>query len=138
MTTNLWLQNAAFWYVPLLAVLGIIAWIELRSVPVRASFREQLDIFGNKHTYYCTLTYLMTFGSFSGLAAAFPLLIRTVYGGFENAPDPLTYAFLGPLTGSAMRVAAGPLTDRHGGDVRHDGGDHEVCTRRRRRIGGVD
>ncbi|HET9063777.1 MAG TPA: nitrate/nitrite transporter [Candidatus Binatia bacterium] len=114
-TTNLWLQNAAFWYVPLLAVLGIIAWIELRSVPVRASFREQLDIFGNKHTYYCTLTYLMTFGSFSGLAAAFPLLIRTVYGGFENAPDPLTYAFLGPLIGSAMRVAAGPLTDRHGG-----------------------
>jgi NNP family nitrate/nitrite transporter-like MFS transporter len=86
-------------------------------VPVKASFREQLDIFRNKHTYFCTLTYVMTFGTFSGLAAAFPLLIKTVYGGFPNAPDPLTFAFLGPLVGSLARVAAGPLSDRVGGGV---------------------
>jgi NNP family nitrate/nitrite transporter-like MFS transporter len=114
---EIWLQNAAFWYVPLLIVLGIVAWIGLRSVPVKASLGEQLDIFQNKHTYFCTITYVMTFGCFSGLAAVFPLLIKTVYGGFENAPDPLAYAFYGPLIGSAMRVGWGPLTDKFGGAI---------------------
>jgi NNP family nitrate/nitrite transporter-like MFS transporter len=49
-TSPIWLQNAAFWYVPFLVVLGVLAWFLLRSVPVKASFREQLDIFKNKHT----------------------------------------------------------------------------------------
>jgi NNP family nitrate/nitrite transporter-like MFS transporter len=116
-TSQIWLQNAAFWYVPFLIVLGVLAWFLLRSVPVKASFREQLDIFKNKHTYFCTITYVMTFGSFSGLSAAFPLLIKTVYGKFPDAPDPLTYAWIGPLIGSAMRVLAGPLTDKWGGAI---------------------
>jgi len=114
---SMWIQNAAFWYVPFLILMGILSWTMLRSVPVRASFTEQLDIFRNKHTWFCTLTYVMTFGSFSGLSASFPLLIKTVYGTFPNAPDPLAYAFLGPLVGSLARVAAGPLTDRVGGGI---------------------
>ncbi len=113
----IWMQNAAFWYVPLLIIMAILSWTILRSVPVRASFREQLDIFRNKHTWFCTITYVMTFGSFSGLSAAFPLMIKTVYGGFPNAPDPLAFAFLGPLVGSLARVAAGPLSDKIGGGV---------------------
>ena len=116
-TSPIWLQNSAFWYVPFLIVLGVVAWVMLRNVPVKASFREQLDIFKNKHTYFCTITYVMTFGSFSGLSAAFPLLIKTVYGKFPDAPDPLTYAWIGPLIGSAMRVLAGPLTDKWGGAI---------------------
>jgi len=98
-------------------VIGVLAWIMLRSVPVKASFREQLDIFRNRHTAFCTITYVMTFGSFSGLAAVFPLLIKTVYGQFPDAPDPLKYAWLGPLVGSLTRIAFGPLTDRWGGAV---------------------
>jgi NNP family nitrate/nitrite transporter-like MFS transporter len=116
-TSPIWLQNSAFWYVPLLLIIGIIAWTNLRKVPMKASFGEQLDIFRNKHTYFCTITYVMTFGAFSGLAAAFPMLIKTVYGGMPGAPDPLKYAFYGPLIGSAMRVFAGPLTDKFGGAI---------------------
>lgn len=116
-TSVIWLQNALFWQVPFLLVLGIISWFMLRSVPVKASFGEQLDIFKNKHTYFCTIIYGMTFGVFSGLSAAFPLLIRTVYGKFHGWPDPLAYAFLGPLVGSVVRIVAGPLTDRFGGAI---------------------
>ena len=116
-TKSIWLQNAALVYVPLLIVMGILAWIFLRSVPVRASFKEQLDIFKNKHTWFCTITYVMTFGSFSGFAAAFPLMIKSLYGGFADAPDPLKFAFLGPLVGSLMRVAIGPLSDKVGGAI---------------------
>lgn len=116
-TSQMWLQNAALWYVPLLVLFGILSWIFLRSVPVRASFAEQLDIFKDKHTWFCTVTYLMTFGGFSGLSAAFPLLIKTLYGGFQNAPDPLAYAFIGPLVGSASRVLFGFIADKVGGAI---------------------
>lgn len=116
-TRQIWLQNAVFWYVPFLLVLGVLCLILLRSVPIKASFREQLDIFGNKHTWFCTITYVMTFGSFSGFSAAFPLMITTIYGSFPGAPDALRYAFLGPLVGSTSRVAFGFLADRTGGAI---------------------
>jgi NNP family nitrate/nitrite transporter-like MFS transporter len=111
----IWLQNATAIYVPFIVVFGVAAFLMLRSVPVRANFREQLDIFREKHGFNMTLLYIMTFGSFSGLSATFPLLIKQIYGGLEGAPDPLAYAFLGPLVGSAARVVAGPVSDRLGG-----------------------
>src|SRR5690606_772387 len=92
-----------------------IAWNFLRSVPIKASFKEQLDIFKLKHTWFCTITYVMTFGSFSGLSAAFPMLIKSLYGTFPGAPDPLQYAFLGPLVGSLARLLCGPVADKCGG-----------------------
>lgn len=112
---DIYLQNALLLWMPLVLVVSVLAWVMLRSVPVKANMREQLDIFNTHHTCAMTSLYMMTFGAFSGLAAAFPILIEKRFGGFENAPDPLAWAFLGPLVGSLMRVAAGPLTDRWGG-----------------------
>lgn len=112
---TLWLQNATAIYIPLIVIGAVAAWLMLRSVPVRANFREQLDIFSLKHGLIMTILYIMTFGIFSGLAGVFPLLIRQCYGGLPGAPDPLTYAFLGPLVGSLARVVGGPLSDRFGG-----------------------
>lgn len=116
-TKSIWLQNAPLVYVPLLVVVGILCGVSLRSVPVKASFREQLDLFKDRHTWFCTVTYMMTFGSFSGFSAAFPLLIKTLYGGFPDAPDPLAWAFLGPLVGSSARVAFGFVADKVGGAI---------------------
>jgi MFS transporter, NNP family, nitrate/nitrite transporter len=114
---EIYLQTASFWYAPLLILVAVMAWYYLRSVPVKATFKEQLDIFGDKHTWYCTITYFMTFGTFAGLSAAFPMMIKSLYGGFEGAPDPLTYAFYGPLIGSASRVLFGFVADRTGGAI---------------------
>ena len=114
---NINLQTAAFWYIPLLLILTIVCWIYLKSVPIKASFKEQLDIFGDKHTWFCTITYVMTFGGFSGLSAAFPMMIKSLYGNFPGAPDPLAYAFYGPLIGSASRVLFGFVADKTGGAV---------------------
>ncbi len=113
----MWLQNAVLWYVPFLLVVGVLAWLFLKSVPVKASFSQQTDIFKNKHTWTMTSLYMMTFGSFSGFSAAFPLLIKSVYGQFPGAPDPLKFAFLGPLVGSLVRVVMGPPSDRWGGAI---------------------
>jgi len=114
-TKTVYLQNAALWFVPLILILGVVAWFTLKSVPVRANFREQFDIFSDKYTWFMTSLYIMTFGSFSGFSSTFPLMIKELYGDFDNAPVPLTYAFLGPLIGSVIRMAAGPLADRVGG-----------------------
>ncbi len=111
----IYLQNATLIYIPLVIIGALLAWTMLRSVPVRANFKEQFDIFSNKHTWIMTSLYIMTFGSFSGFSGTFALLIRDLFGKFDGAPDPLTYIFLGPLVGSAARVLAGPLVDRFGG-----------------------
>lgn len=116
-TKDIWLQNSVLWYVPLLIVFGILSWIFLRSLPVKATFIQQLDIFKNKHNWFMTLLYIMTFGSFSGFSAAFPMLIKTVYGKLDPALDPLQYAFYGPLIGSTIRVLMGPPSDKWGGAI---------------------
>ncbi len=113
----IWLQNSAFIWAPFLVACGIASFLWLRSLPVRASLREQLDIFKDKHTWFCTLTYVMTFGSFSGFSAAFPLMIKQIYGVFPEAPDPLKYAFYGPLVGSVVRVLFGFVADKTGGAI---------------------
>lgn len=114
---TVWAQNAAIWYVPFLVIMGIIAFVAMKSIPVKASFSEQLDIFGEKHTWLCTIIYVMTFGSFAGLAATFPIMIGKIYGVFPGAPSPLKYAFLGPLVGSAVRALFGAPSDKWGGPI---------------------
>ncbi len=114
---SIYLQSAAYWYVPLILIMTILCWILLKSVPVTASFKEQLDIFKDKHTWYCTITYMMTFGTFAGLSAAFPMMMKALYGNFPDAPDPLKYAFYGPLIGSASRVLFGFISDKTGGAI---------------------
>jgi NNP family nitrate/nitrite transporter-like MFS transporter len=113
--SQIWLQNAPLVMIPFTLAFGVAAWFLLRSIPVKANFAAQFDIFRSRHTWAQTSLYIMTFGAFSGLAATFPLLIRQIYGGFPGAPDPLAWAFYGPLVGSASRVLAGPLSDRLGG-----------------------
>jgi MFS transporter, NNP family, nitrate/nitrite transporter len=113
--SQVYLQNAAAIFIPFVIVFGLTAWLLLKSVPVTANFSQQFDIFKSKHTWSMTSLYIMTFGGFSGLAATFPLLIKQGFGGFEGAPDPLKWAFLGPLVGSIARVLAGPLSDKLGG-----------------------
>lgn len=114
---DIWLQNSTLWYVPLLVIFGVLSFLLLRSIPIKASFVEQLDIFKEKHNWIMTWLYIMTFGTFSGLAAAFPMMIKSVYGGFAGAPDPLKYAFYGPLIGAASRVIFGFVSDKTGGAI---------------------
>ena len=131
---DVWYQNAAYVYIPFVVVGAILAWTMLKSVPIKANVRQQFDIFGNKDTWYMTLLYIMTFGTFAGLSGQFGLLIKNLFGG-GNAeiarlmsdgttqvliegyaiPDPVKFAFYGPLIGAGARVLFSPLTDRFGG-----------------------
>ena len=130
---EVWYQNAAFVWIPLMLVGAILAWTMLKSVPIKANIRQQFDIFGNQDTWWMTLLYIMTFGTFSGLSAQFGLLMANLYGAGNSeiikgtgasaqllvegytVPDAAKYVFLGPLVGAGARVLFSPLTDRMGG-----------------------
>lgn len=122
----MYLHNIGIVLVPWTLAAAVVAFLVLKDVPIKANFRQQMDIFGNKNTWILTLVYLMTFGAFSGFAAQMALLINNTYGPsspFAETYDPATlplglnYAFYGPLIGSAARVAFGPLCDRFGGAI---------------------
>lgn len=88
---------------------------------VRESLASQFVIFRKKHNWTMTWLYTMTFGSFIGFSAAFPKLIQDVFGVLPggaanpNAPDPLAFAWLGPLVGSLARPVGGWISDKWGG-----------------------
>ena len=130
---SVYFQNAAFVWIPLMIIGGLLAWTMLKSVPIKANITQQFDIFSNQDTWWMTLIYIMTFGTFSGLAAQFGLLMANLYGSGNDkvvsgtgaaakvliegyaVPDPVKYVFLGPLIGAGARVVFSPLTDRMGG-----------------------
>ena len=132
---TVWYQNAAFVWIPLMVIGAILAWTMLKSVPVKANIKQQFDIFKNQDTWWMTILYIMTFGTFSGLSAQFGLLMINFYGS-GNAeivtgtgatatlliegyavPEAVKYVFLGPLIGAVARFAFSPLTDRMGGAI---------------------
>ncbi|WBY02510.1 NarK family nitrate/nitrite MFS transporter [Ramlibacter tataouinensis] len=111
---NVWAQNAAFIWVPWIALASIAAWFGMNDIAeARASVSAQAAIFRRKHNWLMCVLYLGTFGSFIGYAAGFPLLIRAQF------PDvnPLAFAWLGPLLGAVVRPFGGWLADRWGGAV---------------------
>lgn len=114
---NVWLHNGGLVLVPWVVLAAVLAVVFLRRVPVQANFRQQFDIFTLKHTWVMTAIYMMSFGAYAGLAAQMGLIIVNVFGGFENAPDPLTYMWIGPALGALVRAACGPLCDRFGGGI---------------------
>ena len=132
---SVYFQNAAFVWIPLMIIGGLLAWTMLKSVPIKANIKQQFDIFSNQDTWWMTLLYIMTFATFSGLSAQFGLLMSNLYGAGNPAivegagatatllidgysvPDPVKYVFLGPLVGAGARVLFAPLTDRMGGAI---------------------
>lgn len=123
---EIFIFNPAIFFVPWVIIIGILAWIYLKDVPVQANFRQQIDIFGNKNTWLMSAIYLAGFGAFAGFSAQLGLLINNIYG--ANSPlaastpagelvNGATWAFLFPLIGAVVRALSGPLCDKFGGAV---------------------
>jgi NNP family nitrate/nitrite transporter-like MFS transporter len=111
-TVSVWTQNAAFVWVPWIALAALAAWFFMNDIAdAKASFAAQAAIFRRKHNWLMCVLYLGTFGSFIGFAAGFPLLIRSQF----PAVNPLAYAWLGPLVGAVVRPFGGWLSDKIGG-----------------------
>ncbi len=110
--TKLWLQNAGFVWVPFVVLASVAAWFGMNDLAdARGSFAEQAVIVERKHNWLMCWLYTGTFGSFIGLAAAFPLLAWREFPGF----DARHALWLGPLLGALARPMGGWLSDCLGG-----------------------
>ncbi|RWR01622.1 nitrate/nitrite transporter NarK [[Pantoea] beijingensis] len=110
--SHMWLENAAWIWVPFLFVATLAAWFGMNDLSAsKASLRQQLPVLKRLHLWIMSLLYLATFGSFIGFSAGFAMLSRTQF------PDVviLHYAFFGPLLGALARSAGGILSDKFGG-----------------------
>lgn len=116
--------------------LDIVAAVLMMRVAAFGAMRENVEkqfaIFSNKHTWSMTALYVVTFGSFIGFSMALPLAITVIFG-FQhipdaagvlqhtlknpNAPSALTYAWIGPFVGAAVRPVGGWISDKVGGSI---------------------
>jgi len=136
---GLWLMlpesaNGSGFSVPkeIVLVLVVISTVMiLKRIPgqIGNSLSKQYKIFDNKHTWVMSVIYTMTFGSFIGFSAAFPLSIKVIFGyqhimvdGVlthdiinDNGPSALMYAWMGPFIGALIRPVGGWISDKVGG-----------------------
>lgn len=110
--TMLYLQNAAWIWVPFLAVFTLAAWFGMNELATsKASLSAQLPVLKRSHLWIMSFLYLATFGSFIGFSAGFAMLSKTQFPEVQI----LHFAFFGPLVGALARSAGGAISDRLGG-----------------------
>ena len=114
--TEVWLQNSAFLWIPLLVIMAGLAWALMNDLKVAsAPFSQQKIIFRRKHNWLMTMLYVGTFGSFIGFASALPNLINNTFTPINSEYSATTYAWVGPFLGAMFRWAGGWISDKVGG-----------------------
>jgi len=123
---NMWLA------MPLIVVSTLLVMRLTAFGTMKDSIAQQFGIFRNKHTWSMTVLYIVTFGSFIGFSMALPLAITVIFGishvadaagvmqhtlKNQNAPSALTYAWIGPFVGAAVRPVGGWISDKVGGSI---------------------
>jgi MFS transporter, NNP family, nitrate/nitrite transporter len=115
---------------PLVIVSTLLMLRYLTRGELQENLKRQFRIFDNRHTWAMTVIYTMTFGSFIGYSAAFPLAIKVIFGYSHvtgpdgllhhdvinpNGPSALMYAWIGPFVGALIRPVGGWIADKVGG-----------------------
>ncbi len=123
---NMWLA------MPLIIVSTLMVMKLTAFGTMKDNIAAQFAIFRNKHTWSMTVLYIVTFGSFIGFSMALPLSITVIFGISHvpdaagamqhtlknpNAPSALTYAWIGPFVGAAVRPIGGWISDKLGGSI---------------------
>lgn len=109
--SELWLQNAAWIWVPFLLLFTTAAWLGMNDLSAnKASLKEQLPVLKRKHLWILSFLYLSTFGSFIGFSAGLPCCRKP-----SSDIVILKFAFFGPLLGALARPLGGFLSDKFGG-----------------------
>ncbi|MET7852836.1 MFS transporter [Streptomyces avermitilis] len=101
-------------YLPLILIVAALAARQMDNVDaVRTAPGAQREAVRDPDTWWISLLYIGTFGSFIGFGFAFGLVLQNE---FDATPvQAVGYTFLGPLLGSFSRPLGGWLADRLGG-----------------------
>ncbi|GAA2792574.1 nitrate/nitrite transporter [Saccharopolyspora taberi] len=103
-------------YLPLIVIGALLAAWKMDNVDaVRSEPGALRDSAREPHTWWISLLYIGTFGSFIGYGFAFGLVLQSQFD--FTALQAASYTFLGPLLGSLSRPFGGRMSDRWGGAV---------------------
>ncbi|MEV4945133.1 nitrate/nitrite transporter [Streptomyces sp. NPDC053755] len=101
-------------YLPLIVLVALLAAVRMDNVDaVRARPGALKEAAAHRHTWWISLLYVGTFGSFIGYGFAFGLVLQNEFGTTPQQAASVT--FLGPLLGSFARPLGGRMADRWGG-----------------------
>ncbi|SFB97920.1 nitrate/nitrite transporter [Streptomyces aidingensis] len=101
-------------YLPLIVTVSLLAALKMDNIDaVRTAPGAQRDALASRHTYWISLLYIGTFGSFVGFGFAFGLVLQNEFG--ATPLQAASWTFLGPLLGSLSRPLGGLAADRWGG-----------------------
>ncbi|MFF4604963.1 nitrate/nitrite transporter [Streptomyces sp. NPDC001339] len=101
-------------YLPLIVLIALLAAWKMDNVDaVRTDPGAQREAVRHRDTWWISLLYVGTFGSFIGYGFAFGLVLQNEFG--ATPLEAVGYTFLGPLLGSFSRPLGGWLADRLGG-----------------------
>ena len=114
---------------PIVITMTVLLMKALSTSEVKSNLERQYKIFGNKHTWYMTIIYTMTFGSFIGFAAAVGLAIKFIFGvqhvmvngvmthtlANPDGPSTFMYVWVGAFVGALIRPVGGVIADKLGG-----------------------
>ncbi|WP_433873506.1 MFS transporter [Saccharopolyspora sp. CA-218241] len=101
-------------YLPLIVLAALAAALGMDNLDVvRGAPGAQREAVREPHTWWLSLLYIGTFGSFIGYGFAFGLVLQNQFG--FSALQAAGCTFLGPLLGSLARPLGGALADRFGG-----------------------
>ncbi len=101
-------------YLPLIVAASVLAALSMDNIQaVRTAPGAGRQAAADPHTWWISLLYVGTFGSFIGYGFAFGLVLQNEFG--CTALRAASYTFLGPLLGSLFRPLGGRLADRLGG-----------------------
>lgn len=126
-------QSLGVWVIfPIILLLVAVTVCLLTLLPggIGEKVKKQYAILGKSQTWYLSVLYTATFGSFIGYSAAFGLSIQFIFGSIHtnvdgviqtlpnaNAPSALLYTWLGAFVGSFIRPIGGRLSDKFGGKL---------------------
>ncbi|MFD8107982.1 nitrate/nitrite transporter [Streptomyces microflavus] len=101
-------------YLPLIVVVSVLSALRMDNVDaVRAEPGALREAAGSRHTWWISVLYIGTFGSFIGYGFAFGLVLQSEFG--STPLEAASVTFLGPLLGSLARPFGGRMADRWGG-----------------------
>ncbi|MDR1806668.1 MAG: MFS transporter [Propionibacteriaceae bacterium] len=110
---------AGWFWVPFIVAAMIFAAVKMNNLSsAKADMTGYKEALKDPHLWITSFLYIGTFGSFIGLAGAFPKLIKDqfpTYSTIDLGIVAIGLAFLGPLVGSLARPYGGRLADKIGG-----------------------
>lgn len=114
--SDAWMSSAALVWIPFILLFTAAIWFGTKNFPQpHRTLASQLVVMKERHTWFTSILYFLTFGAFVAMGSSLPLIIKTEFAGATGgAPEPLKYAPWAVFVATLARPLGGVLADKFG------------------------